>query len=82
MSALVPLPSRGPRCSRHQLPSEDKSAALIAHAHSLLRRHTVDFAFNGEQGIDALDRLVRDGRLVDARQIEELAPRCAQLASG
>ena len=47
---------------------------LPAGRHSLLRRHTVDFAFDGEQGIDALDRLGRDGRLVDARQIEARAP--------
>src|SRR3954470_17995496 len=53
----------------------EQSAALVADAHSLLRRHTVDFAFDGEQGIDALDRLGSDGRVVDARQIEELAPR-------
>jgi hypothetical protein len=39
-----------------------------------LWRHAVDLALDGEQDIDALDRLGRDRRLVDARQIEELAP--------
>jgi hypothetical protein len=46
----------------------------MAHAHALRRRHAVDLALDGEQSIDALDRLGRDRRLVEARQIEELAP--------
>ena len=39
------------------------------------RREAVDLALDGEQRIDALDRLDRDRRLVDPRQVEELAPR-------
>ena len=54
---------------------DERSAALVAHARTLLRRQAVDLALDGEQGIDALDRLDRDRRLVDPRQIEELAPR-------
>jgi hypothetical protein len=37
--------------------------------------HAVDLALDGEQHIDALDRLDCDRRLVDLCQIEELAPR-------
>jgi hypothetical protein len=36
-------------------------------AHTLLRRHAVDLALNGEQHIDALDCLDRDRSLVDPR---------------
>src|SRR5262245_61385992 len=54
--------------------NDEWSAALIAHARTLLRRHAVNLALDGEQDIDALDRLDRDRRLVDPRQIEELAP--------
>ena len=55
--------------------ADEWAAALVANAHALLRRHAVDLTLDGEQGIDALDRLDRDRSLVDARQIEELAPR-------
>ena len=54
---------------------DQRPAALVAHALALMRRRTVDLALDREQRIDALDRLDRDRRLVDARQIEELAPR-------
>src|SRR5207248_749808 len=53
---------------------DERSAALIAHANAFRRRHAVDLALDGEQDIDALDRLGRDRRLVDPRQVEELAP--------
>jgi hypothetical protein len=48
---------------------------LVANALALRWRLAVDFAFDGEQGIDAFDRFDRDRRLVDPRQVEELAPR-------
>jgi hypothetical protein len=53
-----------------------RGAADCAHgAHApFLRRHAVDLALDGEQDIDALDRFDRNRRLVDACQIEELAP--------
>jgi hypothetical protein len=38
-------------------------------------RRAVDLALDREQRVDALDRLDRDRRLVDAREIEQLAPR-------
>src|SRR6266571_2371912 len=52
---------------------DERSAALIANAHAFLWRKAVDLALDGEQGIDALDRLGRDRRLVDPSEIEELA---------
>src|SRR5207244_3431607 len=54
---------------------DQRPAALVAHALALVRRRAVDLALDREQRVDALDRLDRDRRLVDARQIEELAPR-------
>ena len=46
----------------------------MAHPHALLWGHAVDLALDGEQHIDALDSLDRNRRLVEACQIEELAP--------
>ena len=65
------------RCSRSQALQRDdeRPAALVAHAQALVRRQAVDLALDGEQRIDALDRLDRDRRLVEPRQVEELAPR-------
>jgi hypothetical protein len=40
---------------------------------TLLGREAVDLVLDGEQGIDALDRFDRDRRLLQPRQIEELA---------
>src|SRR5438045_7350680 len=54
---------------------DEWATALIAHAGALLWRVAVDLALDGEQHIDALDRLDRDRRLVDAREIKELASR-------
>jgi hypothetical protein len=54
---------------------DQRPAALIAHAHALLRRHPVDLALDGEQGIDALDRFDRDRCLLEPGEIKELAPR-------
>jgi hypothetical protein len=48
---------------------------LVAHALALRRRLAVDVALDREQSVDALDGLDGDRRLVDPRQIEELAPR-------
>jgi hypothetical protein len=53
---------------------DERHASLIANTHAFLWRHAVDLALDGEQDIDALGGLGRDWRLVDARQIEELAP--------
>src|SRR5215207_4954871 len=49
-------------------------ATLLAHAQTLLRSKTVDLTFDGEQDIDALDRLGRDRRLGESREIEEVCP--------
>jgi hypothetical protein len=64
------------RCSRNQASSSTmrEPAALLAYAQAVLRRKTVDLAFDGEQNIDALDRLGRDRRLTEPREIEKLAP--------
>jgi len=45
----------------------------MAYAHALLRCRAIDLALDGEDGIDALDRLGRDRDLGEPRQIEELA---------
>ena len=55
--------------------NDERPAALGAHAHALRRRQAVDLALDGEQRIDARNRLAGDRRLVDPGQIEELAPR-------
>jgi hypothetical protein len=54
------------RCSRSQACS-----SVINGPTALL---TVEFALDGEQDVDALDRLGRDRRLAEPCQIEELAP--------
>jgi hypothetical protein len=59
--------------SSSSIPSEVETLALVAQAHTLLRRQAVDLALDREQGIDALDRLDRDRRLVDSSQVKELA---------
>ena len=51
---------------------DECSAPLLAHLDTLLRRHAVNLTLDGEQGIEPRDRLCRDRRLVDARQIEKL----------
>jgi hypothetical protein len=43
---------------------------LVAHREALLGREPVDLALDGEQGIDALDRLDGDRRFLQPRQIE------------
>ena len=68
-----------PRCSRNQVSSSMRSGRLRSwRIRTLLWGHAVDLALDGEQGIDALDL---NRRLVEARQIEELAPPCAQQAA-
>src|SRR6266446_6003897 len=65
----------------HRRPSSRKRVStlqrlrLIADAHALLWRHAIDLALDGEQHIDALDRLDCDRCLVDLCKIEEFAPR-------
>ncbi len=49
-------------------------APLLAHAQALLWHEAVYLALDGEQDIDALDRLGGDRRLAEPCQIEELAP--------
>jgi hypothetical protein len=39
-----------------------------------LRRHAVDLALDGEQGVNPRDRLDRNRRFLQPCQIEELAP--------
>jgi hypothetical protein len=39
--------------------------------HATLRRKTVDLAFDGEQDIDALDRLGRDRRLLASAKLSD-----------
>jgi hypothetical protein len=48
---------------------------FVTNAPALRWRLAVDVAFDGEQGIDTFDRLDRDRRLAEPRQVEELAPR-------
>jgi hypothetical protein len=52
---------------------DQRPAVLVACEQALLRAGAVDLAFDGEQRIDALDRFDGDRRLVEPRQIEELA---------
>ena len=56
------------RCSRSQVSSASTSGRLRSWRtrSALVRRHAVDLALDREQGIDALDCLDRDRRLVDA----------------
>jgi hypothetical protein len=49
---------------------ESRLAGAQAHP----RSKTVDLAFDGEQNIDALDRLSRERGLAEPREIKELAP--------
>jgi len=53
---------------------DEWAAALMARSHALLRRQAVDLALDCKQGVDARDCLPGDRRLVDASEIEELAP--------
>ena len=54
---------------------DPRAAAFLADVAPLLGRQPVDVALDGEQRIDAGDRLDGDRRLVEPRQVEELAPR-------
>jgi hypothetical protein len=47
----------------------------VTGVQALLRRETIDLALDGEQDIDALDRLDGDRRFADAGEVEEVAPR-------
>jgi hypothetical protein len=55
---------------------------LVAHAAALVGGAAVDRALDVEQRIDALDRLDRDRRFLEPRQIEEVGLQCDQLSSG
>ena len=66
---------RAARAARSPVRRRAAGCARCARARRSLRRQAVDLALDGEQRIDALDRLDRDRRLVEPRQIEELAPR-------
>jgi hypothetical protein len=54
---------------------QERPDALVAHRKALRRREATDLALDGEQGIDALQRLDGDRRLVEPRKVEEVAPR-------
>ncbi|NYG45363.1 hypothetical protein GGD67_002821 [Bradyrhizobium sp. IAR9] len=56
------------------LTDDEGAATLLAHTQTLLRSKTVDLALDGEQDIEALDRLGRDRRLAEPREIKEFAP--------
>src|SRR5215475_13340676 len=64
------------RVARATTPPARRSGAatLLAHTQTLLRSKTVDLALDGEQNVDALDRLGRDRRLAEPREVKELAP--------
>ena len=69
------LESRARCCAQPSLQFDDQwSATLLAHAQALLWHEAVDLALDGEQDIDALDRLDGDRRLAEPRQVKELAP--------
>jgi hypothetical protein len=48
---------------------DQRSAAFVAHTQPLLRRHAIDLAFDGEQGVDAFDYFDGDRRLVEPHKI-------------
>ena len=50
-------------------------------AHTGAAGEGVDLALDGEQGIDALDRLGGDRRLAEPRQVKDLRRACAQQAA-
>src|SRR5204863_7546072 len=54
--------------------ADQGAATRLAHKQTLLRSKSVDLALDGEQDVDALDRLGRDRRLAEPREIKELAP--------
>src|ERR1700688_1082587 len=56
-------------------------APLLAQAQALLWHEAVDLALDGEQDIDALDRLGGNRRLAEPRQVKELTP-CLRPARG
>ena len=47
---------------------DERAAPLGAHSHALRWCQTVDLALDGEQGIDALNALAGDRRLIDPGQ--------------
>jgi len=57
--------------------ANERSDALPARRHALGRRAAVDFALDGEDRIDAADRLARQRRLAQIGQFEEVAPSMA-----
>ncbi len=57
----------------HRQVDDQGAATLLARRQTLLGNKTVDLALDGEQNIDAIDRLGRDRRLAEPREIKELA---------
>jgi hypothetical protein len=53
---------------------DERTATFLAHTQPLLRTKTVDLTLDGEQEVDALDRLGCDRCLGEPCQIKELAP--------
>ena len=51
--------------------TDERATALLAHAQALLRSKTVDLTLDGEQDIDARNRLGRNRHLAEPRQIKE-----------
>ena len=73
---LAVLGDSGALLAQSTLQFDDRRPdALLAFPHPLLHCQAVDLALDDEQRIDAHDRLDCDPRLVEARQIEEPAPR-------
>jgi hypothetical protein len=58
-----------------------RAAALVAYCAALLRRQAIDLALDRKQHVDLLDRFDRDRRLLQPRQLEELAPRMRLIQS-
>jgi len=54
---------------------DERAALLAAHPQAFLLRDAIDLALDREQGINALNRFDGDRRLVEPRELEEVAPR-------
>src|SRR6516165_972517 len=61
--------------------SRERPTALLAHARALLRAEAIDLALNGEQEINALDRVGRDRGLASRAKSKNLRLACAQQAA-
>ncbi len=54
---------------------DHRLAAVLSNALTFCRRKAIDLALDGEQGVDAGNGFDADRRLVEPRQVEEVAPR-------